>query len=112
MIHSSALVTPRQCVTVTALPSPAVKSLCPVSVFAVFFFYLLRDIFQSIFAVNTWSGPAPQNVRCLHFMGEWVIVLPTYVYTASLGSGAGTEAAQGPGIIAMYLIRLANTLCL
>lgn len=45
-------------------------------------------------------------------MGEWVIVLPKHVYNARLETGAGTEAAQGPGIIAKYLITLANTLCL
>jgi hypothetical protein len=45
-------------------------------------------------------------------MGERVIVLPKYVYTASLVSGAGREAAEGPGIIAVYPTTLPNKLCL
>jgi len=99
MTHNSALLTQRQCFTVTILPSRAVKSLCPVSVFAVPFFYLLLNVFQSIFAVNTWSGSAPQNLQCVHFMGEWVIVLPKYVYNASLGTGDGgrNRGSAGPG---------------
>jgi len=30
-------------------------------------------------------------------MGEWVIVLPKYAYTASLGTGGGNRSSAGPG---------------